>query len=566
MAVDDGSACKGRSVVRASRRLALTLALMAVATLLASGLAWAAIIDGTDAADTISGTQYGDVIDALGGNDTVYGRAGADNIKGGDGDDQLFGGGRDQDIAGDGGSIIDGGLGNDTIVGSSGADTLKGGAGNDTIFDAVIDDAAAEIMYGGDGDDVITAVSSPKAQDKIVSCGAGRDVVYVDNLDTVPSDCEIVRNAFADVSFGSPVSVAEALQMAAQTSSWVMTLEDDYAVGGEPTHDFFIGPTTTDAATTAQAYERERLGFYQDMVNDHNSADLTAGERAEDQAMIDAMKAALAKGDAGEIKVTAMTLNGNEQQLRNLTSGTISGTSSGTLATSAGNIESVSIVDMSANDEQVEQEEALEQQALATSEPPEGSLTAASSTIWYPVRGRSKVAASSIAGKRYVSQRFTWSSPPPGATVGACCGYEHDFKTQNNDGRHYLTGAQTPSYRGCFPKNAFASTSYPRGSYAYLESNLTSRGTCERTQLTYTIGIANTAPVAAGKRYYTFIRTPNGNAGSDKAKLFGELLHRVPEDCYSVYCVYNAKGPRVLLDPSTDWPWFGIPSTKPWTE
>lgn len=498
-------------------------------------------------------------IDALGGNDTVYGRAGADNIKGGDGDDQLFGGDRDQDLAGDGGSTIDGELGNDTIVGSSGADILKGGSGNDTIFDAVVDDAAAEVMYGGDGDDVITAVSSPNAQDRIASCGPGQDVVYVDNLDTVPSDCEVVRNAFADVSFGSPVSVTEALQIAAQTSSWVMTLEDDYVVGGEPTHDFFIGPTATDTATTAQVYERERLGFYQDMVNDHNSADLTAGERAEEQPMIDAMKAALAKGDAGQIKVTGMTLNGNEQQLRNLTSGAA-------FAATASNIQSVSIKDMSSSDERIEQEEALEKQALANSEPPEGTLTTASSTVWYPVKGRSKVAASSIAGKRYVSQRFTWSSPPPGATVGGCCGYEHDFKTQNYDGRHYLTGAQTPSYRGCFPKNAYASTSYPRGSYAYLESNLTSRGTCERTQLTYTIGIANTAPILAGKRYYTFIRTPNGNVGSDKGRLFGELLNRVPEDCYSVYCVYNAKGPRHLLDPSTDWPWFGIPSTKYWTE
>ncbi len=190
-------------------------------------------------------------------------------------------------------------------------------------------------------------------------------------------------------------------------------------------------------------------------------------------------------------------------------------------------------------------------------------MTAASGT-WWPNKGRSKVAPSAYPGKRYVSQRFKWYNLNRGSDYG----YEHDFKTQNSNapnGYHYLTGAQT---RFCYPKNAYASTSYPPASYRYLETNFSVkvRG-CERKTLTYTIGVANTYPLVAGKRYFTFIRTPNGNAPKDNALLKGELLYRAPDDCYSVSCVFKYKGPRALIDtPSSANNWFRVPSTWRWYE
>ncbi|MGH3088467.1 MAG: calcium-binding protein [Rubrobacteraceae bacterium] len=498
-------------------------------------------------------------MDGKAGNDKLEGMSGADTILGANGDDLLYGGRADGNSVG-GRDEVRGQDGNDTIFGGSGADDLYGGMGNDTIYDALEDDSSVDRIYGGDDDDEIIVVNFPASKDEIASCGSGSDVVHVDNLDVVASDCEVVRDAFADVFFSSPVPVEEALQIAEQTDSWVMTLEDDYMVGGESMHDFYIGPSDADATAIEQAYEQERLAFYQDMVNEHDDPDLTPEERAEEQPQITAMEEALASNDAGQAEVTGMTLNGSEQEFQNLASGGVSAAPSDASAASADNIERIEIVDMSTNDERIEQQEAFEAQATSSSETLDTEVTTASSDAWYPVRGRSKVASSSIAGKRYVSQRFTWNNPPPGGTAGACCGYEHDFKTQNGNGCHYLTGAQTPSYRGCFPRNTYASTSYPAGSYAYLESNLTSRGTCERKQLTYTIGIANTARIVAGKRYFTFIRTPNGNTRSDKGRLFAELLYRAPEDCFSVYCVYKARDIRHLIDPSTDFPWFRIPS------
>jgi hypothetical protein len=65
--------------------------------LLASGVALAATITGTDGNDVLAGTRYADSIGAGAGDDRVNGRAGNDKIWGGDGEDKLYGGkGRDR--------------------------------------------------------------------------------------------------------------------------------------------------------------------------------------------------------------------------------------------------------------------------------------------------------------------------------------------------------------------------------------------------------------------------------------------------------------------------------------
>lgn len=177
----------------ATRRGVLMLTTIGVALLLAGGVALAAIIDGTNNADTIVGTANGDIIDGLGGNDTIFGMAGADDIQGGDGADNLFGGNRIQSIEADGGSNISGGIGDDYIIGSFGGDTLEGGPGADTILEGPWNDGAGEVIRGEGGDDIIQAASIPGHKDTLISCGPGVDAVEVDPLDEVSSDCETVR-------------------------------------------------------------------------------------------------------------------------------------------------------------------------------------------------------------------------------------------------------------------------------------------------------------------------------------------------------------------------------------
>lgn len=175
------------------KRLVSVVTAVGVTILLASGVALAAIIDGTDNGETIVGTEGADIIDGLGGDDRIFGMDSADTILGGGGDDDLFGGNRLQSFREDGASMIKGQLGKDYIVGSSGADILDGGLGADIILEGPANDGAAETIYGGDGDDFINVASIPAHEDGIVDCGPGVDQVEADPLDVIPSNCGEVR-------------------------------------------------------------------------------------------------------------------------------------------------------------------------------------------------------------------------------------------------------------------------------------------------------------------------------------------------------------------------------------
>lgn len=70
------------------RKTVLLLASMALAVLLASGVALAATFWGTDGNDYIRGTDNADTILGLDGRDVLEGRGGGDMIKGGPGSDR----------------------------------------------------------------------------------------------------------------------------------------------------------------------------------------------------------------------------------------------------------------------------------------------------------------------------------------------------------------------------------------------------------------------------------------------------------------------------------------------
>lgn len=177
--------------MRRTRRLIWVVVAMGMAVLLASGVALAANIRGTDGADKINGTADADSLDGMAGDDTISGLAGSDKIDGGGGNDKLYGV-DDKGTAESGDDTIRGGFGTDTIWGGPGADTLEGGAGNDTIRAGQLDEAAVDTVWGGDGDDTIYTANLPASKDT-VSCGADTDKVVVDSLDEVGANCEKVE-------------------------------------------------------------------------------------------------------------------------------------------------------------------------------------------------------------------------------------------------------------------------------------------------------------------------------------------------------------------------------------
>src|SRR3712207_443332 len=209
------------------RRVVLVLALMVLALLLASGVAWAVNKVGTNGPDTLMGTNKADNLSGRGGNDVLFALRGNDNLLGGPGKDWVLGGderrpfGGHKNLVGDtgndgvnggigsdntlGGSGNDwgngdygsdravvGGEGKDMVFGSRGSDRLGGEEGGDWLVEGDLDDSWKDTLSGGDGDDIFLVENVPARRD-VVSCGRGFDRVIADRRDSVADDCEKVR-------------------------------------------------------------------------------------------------------------------------------------------------------------------------------------------------------------------------------------------------------------------------------------------------------------------------------------------------------------------------------------
>ena len=177
------------------RRVALVLGAMALALLLASGVAWAVNKIGTDGPDTLRGTNKADNLIGKGGNDVLFALAGRDNLLGGPGKDFVFGGTEDDRLSG-GDKNLKGGPGNDIVVGGRGSDNVLGEAGNDFLIDGPTREFSLDKLSGGDGNDVFLVENVPAAKD-IVTCGGGFDRVLADRKDVLASDCERVAVGLA---------------------------------------------------------------------------------------------------------------------------------------------------------------------------------------------------------------------------------------------------------------------------------------------------------------------------------------------------------------------------------
>ena len=180
------------------RRVVLVLAAMALALLLASGVAWAVNKVGTNGPDTLRGTHGDDNLSGKGANDRLFSLAGRDNLLGGPGKDVVFGGRilgsccQDNDFSGGDKNVL-GGPGNDDVNGGRGSDNIVGGRGNDILFEGAEPDVAKiDNISAGAGNDAVWVLNwSPVGKD-VLSCGSGFDRVLADRTDVIAADCERV--------------------------------------------------------------------------------------------------------------------------------------------------------------------------------------------------------------------------------------------------------------------------------------------------------------------------------------------------------------------------------------
>jgi Ca2+-binding RTX toxin-like protein len=180
------------------RRLLLLLAAMALALVVASGVALAVNKIGTNGPDTLRGTNGDDNLVGRGGNDRLFSLAGDDTLLGGLGKDVVFGGRivgsccQDNDFSGGDKNVV-GGPGNDDVNGGRGSDNIIGGRGNDIMFEGAEPDVAKiDNLSAGAGNDGVWVLNwSPVGKD-VLSCGSGFDRVLADRTDVIAPDCERV--------------------------------------------------------------------------------------------------------------------------------------------------------------------------------------------------------------------------------------------------------------------------------------------------------------------------------------------------------------------------------------
>ncbi len=168
--------------------MALVLAAMALALLLASGVAWAVNKVGTGGPDTLRGTNSADNLSGEGGNDRLFALEGRDHLLGGPGKDWVD---THPTEFRRGDKNLQGGPGNDAVIGGRGADKVLGGDGNDLVADGPDREFATDRLTAGDGNDVVAVVNSPAFKD-LVTCGEGFDRVLADRKDVLADDCERV--------------------------------------------------------------------------------------------------------------------------------------------------------------------------------------------------------------------------------------------------------------------------------------------------------------------------------------------------------------------------------------
>ncbi len=192
------------------RRVALVLTAMALALLLASGVALAVNKIGTDGPDTLWGTNGDDNLIGKGGDDVLHSLNGRDTLLGGSGKDCLLCLARfPRFFAGD--KNLLGGTGNDFIWAGKGSDDVVGAEGNDLLIDGGFREFSRDTFSGGPGNDAIDVMHYRSARDRVV-CGGGFDRVAADSKDVVAPDCEEVV-VFRGGTFSEYLDVVDAFYL-----------------------------------------------------------------------------------------------------------------------------------------------------------------------------------------------------------------------------------------------------------------------------------------------------------------------------------------------------------------
>jgi hypothetical protein len=320
--------------------------------------------------------------------------------------------------------------------------------------------------------------------------------------------------AEARVEFIAPVSVYDALAIAASQNLKVTQIQHSFTIGKEKFVGFYVVDADDTPATIAPKLAANYRAFLQDIadpteenVHDAGPSDPVGGGKLK-QRRVQAEQA-LIRSYQDELRVVGITVVGAENHLD-------------------------AVKDVWPLVAKVTAEPS-EQERNSTKSPSKGTvLSQAAANVdentWVPVSGKI-ITAPSAAGGRYVEQQMQWSNV---SGFGSNSTYEHDFFLKNSAGTQrpagtYLDRSET---LGRIPKVEYYTSNLPR---YYLDTRLLDGP----DEVAFTIGSAQASEIKVGTAYMSYIRTKNGDADVDDGKLQAQLGHRTPSFCYGPGCIFG---------------------------
>ena len=180
-------------------------------------------------------------------------------------------------------------------------------------------------------------------------------------------------------------------------------------------------------------------------------------------------------------------------------------------------------------------------------------------STWVPAYGSVTTGASSST-ERFVHNTMVFSET---SGFGERATYEHDFFLNNHPGSElgpgtYLSSAELggiATYR--VPVTTYVASNLPA---PYLDT----RYTDSPSELAYTIGSAYARAIVKNHVYWTYIRTTNGSASQDNAKLMAQFGERRPDWCMTTWCSFGSPQNGLYRLVQGDWP-IPVPGTTRWS-
>lgn len=316
----------------------------------------------------------------------------------------------------------------------------------------------------------------------------------------------------AEISFSSPVTVAEALDSLKGQEVQVTQLQHRFPVGKQTYTDMLPVHGGEDAEQLSRNLEESRAAFWADTANDLQ-------RMLEDKNGSPLTKKLATNQLAAQEKAAKET---NSLVDRALVVGSVKAIKNLRLP-SGWSVRSLGAESLSPSGK-----EKVAYPAPPTATPYWGQEN------WVPECGYSFVYPSYYGG-RYTTQYMWWDDVSGFAWDST---YEHDFFLNNYDGRTYLDAGQ--DWWG-FPYVTYAASSLPD---PYLDTRLED----PNSEKAYTIGCASADYIQSWTDYWhlNYIRTNNGNARRDTSKLIAQKGHRWPSWCYSTWCSYGDP-PRIWV-------------------